>query len=195
MSSLNSYWLAMDRTLGASCLRWSPQDIANAFWALATLGYGSEKLFEKVCRCYPDLPIHTFTAQNCGNILWALARRGRGLELQGLAEAVAQHVSQLQCDEQSLSSCVWALAVLRQRMLSLPLLRSVRGEELKSFSPESLCVLAWTCGLLGVTEHPTGLLASALEEKSGDLSISQLTSATTAFARIWPSLRKRLTFT
>ena len=64
-------------------------------------------------------------AQNCGNILWAYARRGRGLEVQGLAQAVAQHASKLTCDEQSLASCVWALAVLGQRTSSLPLLRSV----------------------------------------------------------------------
>ena len=173
------------------------QDIANALWALATLQHGSEsseKLFEKVCRCYCDLPIHSFSAQNCGNILWALARRGRGLELQGFAKALAQHVSQLQqlrqCDEQSLSSCVWALAVLGQRIVSKPLLLGIE-REVKSFSAESLCVLAWSCGLLGVKEHPTALLASGLQEKSKDLSVSQLTSATTAFARIWPHLERK----
>ena len=132
-------------------------------------------------------------AQNCANILWSLARRGRHTDHEDISQAIAERASMLDdWDEQSLSTCVWALAILGQRMSSLPLLKAVSSDldELRQFSLESLCVFAWTCGLLGLSEHPTHILAIALRERSNDLTSSHLVSVPLAFARIWPKFQK-----
>ena len=129
-------------------------------------------------------------AQNCANILWALVRQDRDLDLRDFAKAIATRASNFSSDwdEQSLSISVWALAVLGQRTSSLPLLNALTSdlEELRKFSSESLSVFAWTCGLLGVETHPTPLLALVINKRADSLTIEHLSSMPIAFARIWP---------
>ena len=129
-------------------------------------------------------------AQNCANILWALVRQERDLDLHDFAKAIAARASNFSdWDEQSLSISVWALAVLGQRTSSLPLLKALTSdlEELRKFSSESLSVFAWTCGLLGVETHPTPLLALVINKRAESLTIEHLSSMLIAFARIWPN--------
>ena len=129
-------------------------------------------------------------AQNCANILWALVRQDRDLDLRDFAKAIASRASNFSSDwdEQSLSISVWALAVLGQRTSSLPLLKALTSdlEELRKFSSESLSVFAWTCGLLGFETHPTPLLALVINKRADSLTIEHLSSMLIAFARIWP---------
>ncbi|CAJ1375047.1 unnamed protein product [Effrenium voratum] len=183
---------ALSASLSEQLLACNGQDIANALWALASLGYDGTApaaLFQKVSSCSADLAIYQFTAQNCANILWAFARRGRESGSRDLALAIAERAALLshEWDEQSLATTVWALAVLGQRPASLPLLTSVTEERLGNFSVSSLCVLVWTCGMLGVADHPTLLLAVLLRKKSRDLTTSQLLATARAFASIWPT--------
>ena len=124
--------------------------------------------------------------------MWALARSRWAGDPQVLVQRIAVRIACLtEWDEQSLSTAVWALAVLGYRDAALPLLANARldVQNLRSFPTASLCVLTWTCGMLGMREDPTPALLVVWPSRTSELSISQLVMVARSFAGIWPRIR------
>eukprot|EP00439_Symbiodinium_sp_Y106_P053229 s1999_g7.t1 len=168
------------------------QDIANSLWAVANIGYlgpSAVSLFDRIAEDPDAIPVHLFSAQECANSLWAIARsRWTGDPQKFVCRVCARIASFARLDEQSLSITVWALAVLGHRHAALPLLGNsgLNLKDLHSFPNASLCLLIWTCGMLGARESPFPALVVALRCRARELTPSQLSVVARTLAGLWP---------
>eukprot|EP00930_Biecheleria_cincta_P019780 TRINITY_DN15019_c0_g2_i1.p1 TRINITY_DN15019_c0_g2~~TRINITY_DN15019_c0_g2_i1.p1 ORF type:complete len:1049 (-),score=159.63 TRINITY_DN15019_c0_g2_i1:226-3372(-) len=121
-----------------------PQHASNTIWALATLLYRNEPLFEYLCCCVQDR-IHEFKPQEMANAIWALATAFFKHEttVLCLCSRVTKTLDQFSC--QSTANFVWAYAKLGYS--DAPVIEAILKAclvKLDRFSEQDLSTTIWS---------------------------------------------------
>jgi len=90
----------------------NPQDIANTFWALASLGVQPGKQLEDALNQQAIVVQHEFNSQNIANLLWALATLGLLPNKQLVSALTAEALVRKDLNPQDISNSLWAFTTL-----------------------------------------------------------------------------------
>ena len=153
---------ALDKIRG-----FSPQQLSNSAWALATLGRLALPLLEAIeaqaCERMPE-----FNSQDLSNTIWAFARLNH--KPRQLMRAVAAEAQRKLRDfnPQGMANTLWAFATLAHFGEQHPaLMQAVAGEALRKmhlFNPQNLANTAWAYARVG--HHPGAVVLEAVAHHS-----------------------------